>query len=156
MVIPSGAPQSTLVQETWTWVISHRDLPLDLLFALFHLQLPPVGRWSAPTRVPHVVERLPVGSPKKPQRVLAQHRREANFEPPPTDAYSAELPRYAVRANSAIGAGATVARISVCTWRSTVGFDVPPPSSPHTTVISVSGSPCSTSTQASESIARSL
>jgi hypothetical protein len=61
MVIPSGAPRSTLVQESWTWVISHRDLPLDLLFALFHLQLPPVGRWSEHTRVPHVVERLPVG-----------------------------------------------------------------------------------------------
>jgi hypothetical protein len=55
MVIPSGAPRSTLVQDTWTWVISHRDLPLDLLFALFHLQ-----------RVPHVVERLPVGCRKGP------------------------------------------------------------------------------------------
>jgi len=42
--------------------------------------------------------------------------------------------RYAVRATSEIGAGATVARISACTWRSTVGFDEPRPSSPQTTV----------------------
>src|SRR5207302_7231688 len=47
--------------------------------------------------------------------------------------------RYASRAASEYGTGATVARISSCTCRSTVGFDEPPPSSPHTKVTGVPG-----------------
>jgi hypothetical protein len=110
--------------------LPHRGLLLDLLFALFHLQLPPVGRMVRTFASASCGGTATGRLTEKAQRLLAQPRREANFDPPPTDAYSAELPRYAVRANSAIGAGATVARSSVCTWRSTVGFDVPPPSSP--------------------------
>src|SRR3990172_2570637 len=37
---------------------------------------------------------------------------------------------YDVRATTEYGTGLTIARISICWWRSTVGFFVPPPSSP--------------------------
>jgi hypothetical protein len=86
MVIPSGAPRSTLVQETWTWVISHRDLPLDLLFTLFHLQLPPVGRMvrtyasasCGGTAAGRLTEKAPTNSRSTPERSelrTSAHRR---------------------------------------------------------------------------------
>src|SRR6185295_8497832 len=64
--------------------------------------------------------------------------------------------RYAVRAVSPYGTGPTVARILICLCRSTVGFDVPPPSSPQSSVTFVPGFACFSSITASDSIERSL
>src|SRR5262245_44356489 len=69
----------------------------------------------------------------------------------PDEVRGHECGRYSLRTISAYGAGPTVARISVCTCRSTTGFCEPPSSSPHT---STTSSPMATSeaTIASESI----
>src|SRR5688572_31006252 len=88
---------------------------------------------------------LPPGPrfPTRPTRLAGERSEPAYFG------------RYVVRATSAYGTGLTVTRISVCLWRSTVDFFVPPFSSPHT---SVSSSPIWTSgsTTPSDSIDRSL
>ena len=60
-----------------------------------------------------------------------------------------------MRATSPYGTGATVARMLVCTCGSEVGFR-PASSSPQTIVTSVPGALSATSTQPSDSIARSL
>src|SRR6266487_1482827 len=57
---------------------------------------------------------------------------------------------------AAYGAGATVARMVVCSWRSTCGLREPPPGSPQTMMTSVPGCAAAASSIASESISPSL
>ena len=60
------------------------------------------------------------------------------------------------RTVSTYGAGLTIARISVCTWASTVGLVEPPPSSPQWKTTSVPGSACAASRTARVNILPSL
>ena len=99
----------------------------------------------------------PVEEAPLPPDVHLDRPGDRPVEPDQLDVVAHALPRPIRGADDlGVGTGETVARISVCTWRSTTGFAEPPPSSPQTSVTSVPGSLWSMSTIASDSIELSL